>query len=272
MTTAITLWRPQVNNVYCMDACDLLMALPGGSADAIITDLPYGTTACSWDTIIPFDRLWEAVQHALKPSGVFVTTASQPFTSALIMSNPAWFRYEWIWDKRSPTGHLNAKNRPMQQHENIIVFSAGAEIYNPQLRVGVAKPFGALKPSFSPIYGEHKNARGSGIGYPLSILVFPKPNNLSGGRLHPTQKPVELYEYLVRTYTSPNDLVVDPCMGSATTLVAARASNRNYIGGDKSAEWVRVAEMRLQGRGSEVRASRAGQPSTLRLPMVDEIT
>ena len=231
------------------DCLEILPTLDAGSIDAIITDLPYGTTACKWDTVIPFVPMWKEVKRVLKHNGVFVTTASQPFTSALVMSNIDMFKYEWIWNKRSPVGFLNVKIKPMLVHENIVVFCEGTGNYNPQFRKTLTKLFGKRGNGSGDVYGKLKNDVNSGVGYPFSLISdYPKVNNLSGGGLHPTQKPVALYEYLIRTYTNEGDTVLDICMGSGTTIVAAIRTGRNAIGIEKDAEfgYMEIAEKRCK--------------------------
>lgn len=242
--SALTVWRPQVDTIYQMDALTLMHQCAAQSVDAIITDLPYGTTACSWDTIIPFDALWAAVRHCLKPRGVFVTTASQPFTSALVMSNPKWFREELTWDKVMVSNVANAKILHLRCHENIIVFTDGQNQYNPQLGRASA-PFGRKSATKSIIVGSLGTNYQTEVGYPKTILRFPRPNNLTDGGLHPTQKPVALYEYLIRTYTHPGELVLDPTCGSGTTAIAARNTGRHWICGDTDAGYVEIARQRF---------------------------
>lgn len=239
-----------LDTVHCIDALSLLRAQAAHSVDAIITDLPYGTTAASWDVIIPFAPLWEAVRHALKPRGVFVTTASQPFTSMLVMSNLKWFRYEWIWEKNIGGNFLNASNQPMKEHENLLIFCGAtigtyiAQRIERKDKTRAKYPYKAKTRGEHEVYGNYSfpmrveddiNTR-----VPRSLLSF---NRETG--LHPTQKPVALYEYLILTYTQPNALVVDPCCGSGTTGVAARNTNRRYIIGDTSQEYVDIARKRL---------------------------
>lgn len=233
-------WR--TNSVNCVDAIELLYGLPKASADAIITDMPYGQTACAWDSVVPFDKWWAAVKHALKPRGVMVTTASQPFTSLLVCSNLKWFRCEWIARKPTGTGYLNANRQPMKNHENVLVFADGSHNYYPQLRHGI--PYRATSGAVGGFVRD-KSVGGyltisNGERYPLSVIDFTWEMGL-----HPTQKPVALYDYLIRTYTQPGDLVIDPFAGSGTTAVAARNLNRRYIAGDTSAEYCQIAERRL---------------------------
>lgn len=231
-----------MNKVHCMDALELMALLPEQSVDAIITDLPYGTTACSWDEIIPFAPMWAGVRRILKPRGVFVTTASQPFTSKLVMSNLEMFRYEWIWVKSKATGFLDANRKPMKNHENVLVFSEGRALYFPQMIYG-ADPYVTGKNGRSENYGKFEGVRTinlEGTRYPKSVMEFTTTNGL-----HPTQKPVALYEYLIRTYTQPGELVLDFCAGSGTTGVAAQKLNRRWIMNDSSPEYAAVADKRV---------------------------
>jgi site-specific DNA-methyltransferase (adenine-specific) len=234
------------------DCLDFMRTLDAGSVDAIITDLPYGTTACEWDSIIPLAPMWEQVKRVLKRNGVFVTTASQPFASKLIMSNIEWFKYEWIWDKNRAGNFLTAKIMPMISHENILVFS-GATVancapnnmnYYPQMEK--RKNEIKYKKGNDSILYARKNTISiqytSSQKYPKSILLFNKENGL-----HPTQKPVALYEYLIRTYTNPGETVLDFCMGSGTTGVAAIQTGRNFIGCDNDTKfgYFAIAEKRI---------------------------
>ena len=239
------------------DCLDILPTLEAGSVDAIITDLPYGTTACAWDEIIPFEPMWAGVKYVLKPRGAFVTTASQPFTSKLVMSNLEWFKYCWVWDKKSATDFLNASNKPLKQHEDICIFSEGTTancspnqmLYNPQKwrstayiksrtkdrRIGVWEkgnrtPF-ILRDSVSDVNR-----------YPTSIIEF---SNAERKQTHPTQKPVALYEYLIKTYTNPGDTVLDFTMGSGSTGVAAVKLGRQFIGIELDADYFAIATQRI---------------------------
>lgn len=228
------------------DCLEILPTLPPASAEAIITDLPYGTTACSWDEIIPFAPMWEQVKRILKPRGVFVTTASQPFTSKLIMSNVDWFRYEWIWDKNRPSGFQNAKTQPMRQHENVVVFSKNGHTYNPQKTK-------RDKPIKGRIYSKSESNRITSKldnvtrvytdKNPITIIWASKDEEQ---REHPTQKPVALYEYLIKTYTNEGDTVLDFCMGSGTTGVAALKTGRKFIGIEKKSEYFDIARKRIE--------------------------
>lgn len=233
--------------LYLGDCLEVMATLEAGSIDAIITDLPYGTTACKWDEVIPFAPMWEAVKRVLKPRGAFVTTASQPFTTRLINSNLEWFRYSWVWEKTNAKGHLNAKMRPLMATEDICVFAAGNHTYNPQGLVrgmfNNSRPAKAKKVLGASVYGNEREFECSEYtNYPRNLLRISNPNN---GNVHPTQKPVALYEYLIRTYTNEGDTVGDFTMGSGTTGVAAINTNRNFIGCDNDAGYFAIAKKRI---------------------------
>jgi site-specific DNA-methyltransferase (adenine-specific) len=227
------------------DCLELLPTLPDKSVDAIITDLPYGTTACSWDVVIPFAPMWEQVKRICK--GAFVTTASQPFTSLLITSNLEWFKYEWTWNKRNSGGAMNADIMPLKVHENILVFSKNGHTYNKQMREGkprIDKP--RAIPNGDAMGGAVVTriySNENGLYNPVSVLDV--SNAVQGGKLHPTQKPVALYEYLIKTYTNEGDTVLDFTMGSGTTGVAAVALGRSFIGIEKEQKYFDIATRRI---------------------------
>ena len=240
------------------DCLEYMKTMDAGSVDAIITDLPYGTTACSWDEIIPFEPMWECVRHVLKPRGVFVTTASQPFTSRLVCSNLDWFKYEWGWKKTKGSNFLHVKNMPLKIIENIVVFSSAeighAELlgnnrmnYYPQ-GVKKSKVFVKQNKNKSELKYHRETQTNhtigymcQGAGYPTSLLeIKSEPYTV-----HPTQKPVALYEYLIRTYTNPGDTVLDFCMGSGTTGVAAIRTGRNFKGSETDTGYFAIAEKRI---------------------------
>jgi len=242
--------------VFLGDCLELYKNIEPKSIDLILTDLPYGTTACKWDTIIPFDKLWEMVNYLLKPNGAFITTASQPFTSALVMSNPKMFKYEWIWEKHKGTGHLNAKRQPMCNHENILVFGQSNIIYNPQKTKGEPyklrgshniSPDGITYNGSNPLRVGYSEDYDSSKRYPLTIQKFDNHNQKSE-RYHPTQKPVALFEYLLKTYSNEGMTIFDPCMGSGTTGVACKNLNRNFIGIEKDEAYFKIAEQRINAR------------------------
>ncbi len=235
-----------LDTVHHADIFDLCGALAAGSVDMILCDLPYGTTACAWDTVIPFAPMWAAFKRVIKPRGAIVLTASQPFTSALVMSNPGMFRYEWIWDKKMPTGHLNAKAMPLKQHESILIFCDEMPVYYPQF-IPTEKRVKTRRPqtySGNQAYGTYTVTTQAYDDYhPRSLINISNANQAD--KQHPTQKPVDLFRYLIRTYTQPGELVFDPCTGSGTTAVAAVWEGRRFIVGDSSPEYVAIAKQRL---------------------------
>lgn len=231
------------------DCLELMKGLPDKSIDLILCDLPYGTTACKWDVVIPFEPLWEQYKRVIKRNGAIVLTASQPFTSALVMSNPALFKYCWVWDKGHPTGFLNAKKRPLIYHEDVCVFYEAQPTYNPQKWKGQPNhsngTAGKRKTVHGGVYGNAAvmPSDESGMKYPKSIVpVTRHPATL---KLHPTQKPVALMEYLIQTYTGPGEVVMDNCMGSGSTGVACLLSGRKFIGYEKEEKYFNIANERL---------------------------
>jgi site-specific DNA-methyltransferase (adenine-specific) len=235
------------NTVIQGDCLEVMKDISDKSIDMILCDLPYGTTACKWDTIIPFESLWEQYKRIIKDNGAIVLTASQPFTSKLVMSNIKWFKYEWVWNKITARGHLVAKHRPMAQHENILVFGIGKVKYNPQM-VLMDKPQKGknVESSRTTIMGGRTTKESKTIirthKYPKTIIT----QGISGKYHHPTQKPVALFEYLIKTYTNEGDLVLDNCAGSGTTGVACKNTNRNYILIEKEPEYIDIINKRLE--------------------------
>jgi len=239
------------------DCLEVMRSMPDKSVDAIITDLPYGTTACSWDSVIPFEPMWEQVKRMCK--GAFVTTASQPFTSRLVCSNLGDFKYEWVFEKSKATGYAMSKIRPMKAHENIIVFY-GAE-YHPQMEIG--KPYkqprkkqnydNTMNGAFKIRQKDYVFQDNEGVRYPRSVIKFRNSYYDDGKQMHPTQKPVALYEYLVRTYTNEGDTVLDITMGSGTTGVACINTNRNFIGIDNEPKYYEIAEKRIHDAQQQMR-------------------
>jgi site-specific DNA-methyltransferase (adenine-specific) len=243
--------------LYNGDCLEVMPSIPSGSIDAIITDLPYGTTACKWDTVIEFAPMWKEVKRVLKPRGAFITTASQPFTSALVMSNPKRFRHEWIWEKDRGANFLQSNFQPIKTHENILVFSVGKTTYNPQ------KTINPNKHSRTDILQLSDKRKEAGLSVsrfvssnkyendklmPRSIQYFTR-NVPKGGTLHPTQKPVALYEYLIKTYTNAGETVLDIAMGSGTTIEAAERTGRNSIGIEKEEDIFLTAKQRIEKAG-----------------------
>lgn len=222
--------------------CLALMAgLPDKSVDLIACDLPYGTTQNAWDSVIDLPSMW--VQYRRICRGAIVLTAQCPFDKVLGASNLRELKYEWIWRKEQGTGHLNAKKAPMKDHENILVFYPQQTTYNPQMRTGFQAYTQIRKPPKSDNYGDQTacNTLNDGTRYPLTVIDFPRDKS----RFHPTQKPVALMDYLIRTYTNEGDTVLDNCMGSGTTGEAAVRAGRNFIGMEMNAEYFTYAQMRV---------------------------
>ena len=227
------------------DCLELMKDIPDKSIDMILCDLPYGTTACKWDTIIPFEPLWEQYNRIIKDNGAIVLFGSEPFSSKLRMSNLKMYKYDWIWDKVKPNGHLVAKYRPMQRSENIIVFGKSKLNYYPimiertQLRKSKeykrTEIMGGKKKDVSKVLTK-KN--------PTNIIVC--SNASQKGKVHPTQKRVELLEYLIKTYTNEGETVLDNCMGSGSTGVACVNTNRNFIGIELDENYFKIAKERIE--------------------------
>lgn len=226
--------------------------IPDGSVDAVITDPPYGTTACKWDTVIPLEPMWEQLKRVTKKNGAIVLFGSQPFTSALVMSNVKMFKYEWVWEKHKGQNPYLAKIQPMRKHENIVVFSDSKTNYFPQKTEGKSYK----------LRGSHNIIKGGGIlgeskpvgyakdydsskRYPVSTLFFSNHNQKENS-FHPTQKPVALMEYLIKTYTNEGEIVLDFTMGSGTTGVACKNLNRNFIGIELDETYYNIAKQRIQ--------------------------
>tara|TARA_B110000211_G_C13912072_1_gene478835 strand:- start:139 stop:843 length:705 start_codon:yes stop_codon:yes gene_type:complete len=231
------------------DCLERMKEIPDGSVDMILTDPPYGTTACKWDSIIPLEPMWEQLKRVIKPNGAIVMTASQPFTTTLISSQMKLFKYSWLWDKGQGTGFLNAKRQPLRSCEDVVVFYKKQPTYNPQMRLGF-KPYkckqGATK---TQNYGNQSGAItvSDGSRYPLTLVAF----NRDGAKVHPTQKPVALMEYLIKTYTNETDTVLDFTMGSGSTGVACVNTNRKFIGIELDEDYFRVAKERIDKVGNQ---------------------
>ena len=219
----------ELNKIYNEDCLVGMKRIPDKSVDMILCDLPYGTTANKWDSIIPFEPLWEQYERVIKDNGAIVLTAQPPFDKALASSNMKNFRYEWIWKKEQGTGFFNAEKMPLKNHENVLVFYKELPTYNPQMRLGF-KPYKTVKGHHGDNYGKQdKNqvvTKSNGERYPLTVIQFDRDND----KIHPTQKPVALFEYLIKTYTNKNETVLDNCMGSGTTAIACMNTERNFIG------------------------------------------
>ena len=237
-----------VNKIYNEDCLIGMSNIGDNSIDMILCDLPYGTTHNKWDSIIPFEPLWKQYNRIIKPNGAIVLTASQPFTSALVMSNHKMFKYSLVWSKTTSSGFLNAKKQPLRSHEDILVFYNKPPVYNPQYTYGHQPVHSYTKhTSDGSNYGKTKigvSGGGSTKRYPTSILTFSTDKQKSS--LHPTQKPVALFEYLIKTYTNPGELVLDNCMGSGTTAIACMNTNRNFIGFETDEGYYDIACNRIE--------------------------
>ena len=227
------------------DCLDILPTLSGNSVDMVMVDLPYGTTACKWDSIISLDFLWKQYNRICKDNAAMVFTAAQPFTTTLASSNIDNFRYEWIWEKPQGTNPMNAKVMPLKSHENILVFYRSKPTYNPQM--WYSTPYSGFSSDVSKIgevYGSQKSKHRDnpeGSRYPKTILKYKQEKGL-----HPTQKPVGLMEYLIKTYTNEGDTVLDNTMGSGTTGVACMNCNRNFIGIESDKKYFDIAKERIE--------------------------
>ena len=242
------------------DCLELMKAIPDESIDMILCDLPYGTTKCKWDIQIPLNLLWKQYERVIKDNGAIVLFAQTPFDKVLGCSNLKLLRYEWIWEKTQATGHLNAKKMPMKAHENILVFYKKTPVYNPQKTTG-HKPTNSYKKKVAvqnktELYGSVKTeiiGGGETDRYPRSVITFASDKQTC--HLHPTQKPVALLEYLIKTYTNEGDIVLDNCMGSGSTCVAAIVTNRHYIGFELDEKNFDIAVQRINKTKKETQKS-----------------
>ena len=233
----------ELNRIYNEDCLAGMKRIEDKSIDMILCDLPYGTTRNKWDSIIPLDLLWEQYNRIIKDNGAIVLTAQTPFDKVLGVSNLKNLKYEWIWQKESGTGFLNAKKMPLKDHENILVFYKKPPTYNPQMRFGF-KSYKTKKGHHGTNYGQDKGAVtiSNGERYPLTTVKFSRDKE----KIHPTQKPVDLFEYLINTYTNEGDIVLDNCMGSGTTAIAAINTNRNFIGFELDEAYFMLANERIK--------------------------
>ena len=228
------------------DCLEVMKTIPDKSIDMILCDLPYGTTACKWDSVIPFELLWEQYNRIIKDNCAIVLFGSEPFSSKLRMSNLKMYKYDWIWDKVKPSGFQIAKYRPMQRIENIMVFCKKQLNYYPLMekREKIKKSKVYSKSESNPLKYSDNKERVYSEKYPQSILVF--SNAVQKGKLHPTQKPVALLEYLIKTYTNEGELVLDNCMGSGSTGVACKNTNRDFIGIELDEKYFNIAKERIE--------------------------
>ena len=247
----------ELNRIYNEDCLEGMKRIPDQSIDCIICDLPYGTTSCKWDNILPFDKLWEQYNRIIKSNGVICLFGSEPFSSYLRMSNIKHYKYDWIWKKTTSTGFQHAKNMPLKNYEIISVFSNGSMghksllgdkrmVYNPQDIVRVNKISKNTKNKWGSIAGKRPSHKERFVtefeNYPTMILEFPIDKNIG----HPTAKPVALIEYLIKTYSNEGDLILDNCMGSGSTAIACMNTNRNYIGFELDKEYYDLSIKRIK--------------------------
>lgn len=234
-----------LDKIYLEDCLEGMKRIDDCSIDAIICDLPYGTTRNAWDSVIPLDALWAEYKRIAKPNAAIVLFAQTPFDKVLGASNLTMLRYEWIWQKESGTGFLNAKKAPLKEHENILVFYRKPPVYNPQMKQGT--PYKCKQGNVVNNYDSaHMNdvviTENKGERYPTTILRFARDRK----KLHPTQKPVDLLRYLVRTYSNKGDTILDNCMGSGTTAIACIKEHRHFIGFETCEEYYNIAIDRIK--------------------------
>jgi site-specific DNA-methyltransferase (adenine-specific) len=243
----------KTNDLWLMqgDCLERMKEIESGSVDMVLADVPYGTTQNKWDAIIPLEPMWEQLKRIIKPNGAIVMTASQPFTTTIISSNTGMFKYCWVWEKNLKTGNLNARKMPMGGHEDVVVFYSKPPTYNPQKRKRTTEvKSGNKKNSKTTNYGVQKEDyidRQSDEINPDTVIKGIKCVHNSSGKQHPTQKPVELMEYLIKTYTDETQKVLDFTMGSGTTGVAARNLNRKFIGIELDETYFKIAKDRITG-------------------------
>ena len=233
----------ELNKIYNEDCLEGMKRIPDKSIDMILADLPYGTTRNKWDSIIPLEPLWEQYHRVIKDNGAIVLTAQTPFDKVLGVSNLKYLKYEWIWQKTEATGFLNAKKMPLKDHENILVFYKKPPTYNPQMRTGF-KPYETKQGHLGSNYGSgvESVAKSNGERYPLTTMKFQRDSS----KLHPTQKPVALFEYLIKTYTDEGETILDNVMGSGTTAIAAINTKRNFIGFELDENYFNIANERIE--------------------------
>ena len=258
------------NSLFEGDCLDVMRVIPDGSIDLILCDLPYGTTQNHWDSVIPLEELWAAYDRILKPNGAVVLTSQGLFTSKLMLSNQKHFKFKLVWVKSKPTNFLNAKKQPLRKHEDVCVFYRKQPTYNPQMTPGEPYDKGFRKNQLSGSYGDFSpvHVRSDGDRYPTDVIYF-KTAESEGPVVHPTQKPVELGRYLVRTFSNPGDLVLDNTFGSGSFLLSAALEGRDFVGieynqgavsfKDVAADWIDVAKQRLEKVKAKVSVYRIGE-------------
>lgn len=234
-------------NLMQGNCLELMKVIPDGSVDMILTDPPYGTTACKWDSVIPFEPMWSELNRIIKPNGAIVLFGSEPFSSMLRCSNLKMFKYDWIWEKSKATGFLNSKKQPLRAHETVSVFYSKPPTYNPQMTKGESYNKGIRKEQTgNDVYGKFNQVevKSEGFRFPRSVQYFKTAE--SEGGFHKTQKPVALLEYLIKTYTQENETVLDFTMGSGSTGVASKNLNRKFIGIELDESYFEIAKERIE--------------------------
>lgn len=237
----------ELNTIYNEDCLEGMKRIPDKSIDMILCDLPYGTTACKWDTIIPFEPLWEQYERIIKSSGTIALFNSEPFGSILRLSNLNDYKYDWVWEKNTGTNFFHAKRMPIRYSENIAIFQLGSAYYYPIKTTGHVPTNSGIGRNTGNIYSGKSRVDykgGDTTRFPKNIIKFNTVNNYA--RIHPTQKPVALCEYLIKTYTNEGETVLDNCMGSGTTAIACINTNRNYIGFELDKHYCDIANERIQ--------------------------
>ncbi len=224
-----------VNSIFEGDCIEIMKQFPDNCIDMILCDLPYGTTQNKWDSIIPLDELWHEYKRIIKENGAIVLTSQGLFTAQLMLSNPKQFKYKWVWEKSKPTNFLNAKKQPLRKYEDVCVFYKKQPVYNPQMVQGEPYDKGFRKNQLSGSYGDFQpvHVHSDGERFPTDVIYF-KTAESEGEVIHPTQKPVELGRYFVRTYTNPGALVLDNTFGSGSFLLSALLEGRNFVGIEKN--------------------------------------
>lgn len=242
------------NQILLGDCMDLMKGLPDASVDLILADLPYGTTRNKWDSIIPLDALWDEYHRVAKPNAAVILTAAQPFTSRLVMSNPSEFKVEWIWHKTIGSGQLNINHQPLRMHESVLVFYRNLPTYHPQMTDGQPYAFTRKANYEGPSYNQQRTVEVSNTGtrHPKTVLHVPNPR-IKGG--HPTQKPVPLFEYFIKTYSNPGDVVLDNAIGAGTTAVAAINTGRRFIGMELEEKYFDLANNNVEAALAAVKPS-----------------
>ena len=265
-----------LNNVIEGDCLEIMKQLPDNSIDMVLCDLPYGTTQNKWDSVIPLDDLWRQYRRIVKDDGAIVLTSQGMFTAELMVSNSKMFRYKWIWEKSKSTNFLNAKKQPLRKHEDVCVFYKKQPVYHPQMIEGEPYDKGVRKNQLSGSYGDFQpvHVHSDGKRYPTDIIYF-KTAESEGKVFHPTQKPVELGRYFVRTYTNPGDIVLDNTSGSGSFLVAALLEGRNFIGIEKNenvalfkkedVDYIQVSRQRLLQAWNQLSDEKRGKVNILNI-------